>query len=128
MNRLVVDSWAWIEYLDGTERGRKVGEFLEGREYELYCSSVSVAEVVSRFIRKQKDPALAFRAMAHFSKIVDADGGLASEAGEVHANRRKNIPDFGLADAFVIVVAERLSAKIVTGDPHFKHEKNAIIL
>ena len=128
MNRLVVDSWAWIEYLDGTVRGEKVREFLEGRKYELFCSSISVAEVVSRFVRKNKDPALAFRALAHFSKIVDADGGLASEAGEIHAKLRQTVPDFGLADAFVIAVADKLEAKILTGDPHFRKVENAVMV
>lgn len=128
MTRLVVDAWAWIEYLDGSKRGERVREFLEDDGNDLFCTAISVAEVVSKFLRRDMNPETAFRAMAAFAKIVEIDGSTAIEAGEIHAKLRKEKPDFGLADAFVIAVAEKIGAKIITGDPHFRGVKNAIMV
>ena len=41
---------------------------------------------------------------------------------------RKKIKDFGLADVFVLLTARKLNAKIITGDPHFKGFKEAILI
>ena len=128
MSRIVVDAWAWIDYLDGSTKGEVTRGYIEGGGNELFSPAITVGEVVSKFIRRGKDPSIAFKAMARFSKIVEIDGGIASEAGEVHADRRRKMPDFSLPDAFVIVVAQKLGAKILTADSHFKNEKNAILL
>jgi len=41
---------------------------------------------------------------------------------------RKTAKDFGLADAYVLATARRLKSKILTGDPHFKSLKEAIMI
>jgi predicted nucleic acid-binding protein len=36
--------------------------------------------------------------------------------------------DFGLADAYVLATARKLKSKILTGDPHFKGMKEAVLI
>jgi predicted nucleic acid-binding protein len=41
---------------------------------------------------------------------------------------RKTEKDFGLADAYVLATARQLKSKVLTGDPHFKNLKEAVML
>jgi predicted nucleic acid-binding protein len=81
---------------------------------------VTVAEVLSKFIRKGKDHELALRAIEDNTALEPVDTGLAKLAGELHAEQKRKIQDFGLADAFVLATARKKSAKILSGDPHFE--------
>jgi predicted nucleic acid-binding protein len=116
----VVDAYAWIEYLDGTARGAKVRDLLEDHRNTATTSTVTLAEVLSKFIRKGKDHELALRAIEDNTALEPVDTGLAKLAGELHAEQKRKIQDFGLADAFVLATARKKSAKILTGDPHFE--------
>ena len=48
--------------------------------------------------------------------------------GQKHAEMKSKIKDFGLADACVLAGAEKINAKILTGDPHFEGIKNAVMI
>lgn len=124
---LVIDSYAWIEYLDGSEKGEKVKNFLI-EQNNVRTNSITIAEVVSRAMRKGMDTAIAYQTLISNSSIINITSELAKEAGLLHAEIRKEIKDFGLADAFVLLTARKLNAKIVTGDPHFKGFKEAILI
>lgn len=128
MTKYAVDAYAWIEYLDGTRRGQPVKEIIEHRGNEAYTCSVTYAEVISKFLRQSKNPEIAREAMRALSKVVSADEQLAEVAAHHHAALRKKMKTFGLADAFVIAMAERLQLKILTGDQHFKDVKGVVLI
>ena len=125
--RIVADAYAWVEYLDGTTRGEKLRNLLEGGT-DMYTSAVTLAEVVSKAARTSRDHETARTVMRGNSTIVEADGELSCEAGILHAEIRRTIRDFGLADAYVLATARRLGAKVLTGDPHFNGVEDAIML
>jgi predicted nucleic acid-binding protein len=127
MSRLVIDSYAWIEYLDGTEIGRKVSDFIEENE-EIFTCTLTVAEVISKAARKGKDVKIAYEVLANNSKIINADAVLSYEAGLIHFEMRKTLKDFGLADAYILATARKLQSKVLTGDPHFKNVKEAVLI
>jgi predicted nucleic acid-binding protein len=127
MSKYVIDAYAWIEYLDGSEAGHKVSAILEKTD-ELYTCAVTVAEVVSKVARKGKDVKLAFDVLVSNSQIMDVDEELSLQAGLLHFEIRKTLKDFGLADAYVLATARRLKAKILTGNLHFKNMKEAILV
>ena len=127
MSRILIDSYAWIEYLDGTELGRKVEAFIEENE-EIFTCALTIAEVVSKAARKGKDVKIAYEVLTNNSKIIYADEELSYEAGLIHFEMRKTLKDFGLADAYVLATARELSSKILTGDPHFKNVKDAVLI
>jgi len=124
----VIDAYAWIEYLDGTARGARVRALLEDARNTATTSTVTLAEVLSKFIRNHRDPVLAFKAIADNPGLESVDIGLAKLAGELHAEQRRKIRDFGLADAFVLATARKKSAKILTGDPHFETIPETILV
>jgi predicted nucleic acid-binding protein len=127
MTKYVVDAYAWIEYLDGTEAGRKVAEILENND-DIFTCAVTLGEVVSKVARLGKDAKIAYDVLLSNSQVVVVDEELSFQAGLLHCEMRKTSRDFGLADAYVLATARRLKANILTGDPHFKPLKEAIMV
>ena len=126
--KFVLDTFAWIEYFNGSESGKKVDEIIESEENEIFSSIITIAEVASILKRNEEDVELGYKKMIDLSKLYFINSEFAKEAGILHAEIKKNIKDFGLADAFVLLTARKLKAKIVTGDPHFKGFKEAILI
>ena len=127
MARFVIDAYAWIEYLDGTDAGSKVTTTLENNN-DIYTCAVTLAEVVCKVARVDKDAKIAYDVLQSNSHIVIVDEELSLQAGLLHCEMRKTAKDFGLADAYVLATARRLKSKILTGDPHFKSLKEAIMI
>ena len=125
--KYLIDSWAWIEYLDGTKNGLKVKEILT-EENEVFTLILSLAEIISRAKRKGKDIEGVENAILVNSKIINVNVEMSKQAGLLHAEMRKMIKDFGLIDAFILAVAKKLNVKIVTGDEHFKSFKNVLFV
>ena len=127
-SRYVVDAYAWIEYLRGSHAGETVKSLLASEESEIYTCAVTLAEVVSKTAREGGDAEAAYDVLQSNSTIVSADGLLSKDAGALHATLRKTVPDFGLADAYVLALARKTKAKVLTGDPHFRDIKDATFL
>jgi len=127
LSKYVIDAWAWIEYLDGTEGGRRVGVAIENDD-EIFTCAMTIAEVVSRVARKGMNVKIAYDVMLNNSQVVNLGEELSLEAGLLHFKMRKTMKDFGLADAYVLAIARKLKSKILTGDPHFKGVKEAVLI
>ncbi len=123
-----MDAYAWVEYLDGSPRGLRVRDIVEGTGNTVITSPITLAEVVSTFLRMGKDPKLAVMALESNSTIPPVEQTLAKMAGEVHAEGRKRHSDFGLADAFVLATARSRSSKVLTGDPLFRGFPEAVMI
>jgi predicted nucleic acid-binding protein len=127
MTKHVIDAYAWIEYLDGSESGKKVASIIESND-EVYTCAITLGEVVSKVARKGKDAKIAYDVLVSNSQIIPVDEELSLHAGLIHCEMRKTIKDFGLADAYILAAARKLKSKIVTGDPHFQEVKEAIMI
>ncbi len=125
--KYLIDSYAWIEYLDGTIKGKKVRELLM-QDYEIYTITLTIAEVISRIKRKNGNVDIAYEAINANTKVIWETAEVAKEAGVFHAQIREKIKDFGLVDALIYVNARKLGAKIVTGDEHFRTFKDVVFL
>ncbi len=121
MTEYLIDAYAWIEYLEGTEQGEKVKKIL--KEHKCFTSAVTLAEVVSKAKRTNTDPEIAFQAITLNSKVLPVNEDTANRAGIIHAEKRKKIKDFGLADSFILAQRAK-KQKILTGDAHFKGIEN----
>ncbi len=128
MSKYVVDAWAWIEYFRGSEHGAKLIDILEDPSTEVYTNAITVAEVISKTARDGRDVEVAYDMLLSNAQIVKIDENLSKQAGLLHFKMRQTIKDFGIADSFVLAVANQLKAKIITGDPHFKGLKNVILV
>jgi predicted nucleic acid-binding protein len=128
MLRYVVDAYAWIEYLIGSEAGSEVNIILENESNEIYTCAVTVAEVISKVSREGRDTEVAYDVLVNNSQVIDVDEELSKETGLLHSNMRKTEKDFGLADAYVLATARKLKSKVLTGDKHFRSVKEAFLL
>jgi predicted nucleic acid-binding protein len=128
MTRLVIDSHAWIEYFNGTEKGAKVREYLENPANIILTNSVTVAEIISKFERENKDTEQVWHALHSISKVIQVDSLFAKNVGEIHAEVKAKTRNFSLADAFALHTARAFGAKVLTGDPDFKGIKEALMI
>jgi len=125
--RYLIDSSAWIEYLEGSSIGEEVHRVLESKE-EVFILALNIAEVISKMKRKGKNYQVAYESMIKNSKVVEVTPKIAMEAGLLHSEIKPKNSSFSLADALIIKSAESISAKIITKDHHFKDFKESIIL
>jgi len=128
MTRYVVDSWAWIEYLDGSPMGEKVRERLADQGNEIFTHAVSLAEVISKVRTREKDTDAAWGAIMTNSKVFAFGEKDLKDAGLLHAKMKSKGSNFGLADAFVLSAARKLGAKVLTGDPDFAGIEEAVVV
>ena len=128
MNKYIVDAWAWIEYFRGTEYGAKLNDILEDPTTDIYTCAITVAEIISKTSRENRDVEAAYDMLLSNSQIIKLDEKISKQAGLIHFKMRQTSKDFGIADAFILAAANKLEAKIITGDPHFKGLENAIMI
>ena len=128
MTKFVIDAYAWIEYLEGSEKGRRVGETIEDNSNEIFTSSATLAEVVSKFLRTSREVKIALTAINALSAVVAMGQELCIQAGFIHFETKKKNKEFGMIDAFVAATAKSINAKILTGDPDFKNFKDAVMI
>ncbi len=126
--KLVIDSYAWIEYFLGSEVGLKFKEYIENPDNEIITNILNIAEISSFFTRMGISQEIYYDLIISNSNIYLFDRDFSKEAGILHTSIRKKIKDFGLIDCFVLLTARKLNAKVLTGDQHFKGFKEAIFL
>jgi len=124
--RVVLDSWAWLELFSGSEKGRRVDRELKGSES--FTSAVTLSEVVSVSLRRKRRVDDKIAAIRSQSRVTPPSADDAEEAGRMHADEKRRAPNFSLADAFVLQLARKMDARIVTGDPDFRGVKEAQLL
>lgn len=124
----MLDAWAWIEYLIGSEPGATVNGVLGKEGSEVYTCAVSLAEVISKTAREGRDVEAAYDMLLSNSQVINVDEKLSKHAGLLHAEMRQTDKDFGLADAYVLATAKKLKSKILTGDLHFRNVKEAVLI
>ena len=123
----VIDSYAWVEYFRGTESGEKVRPFVERDSGA--TSTLTLAELKEKYLREKWpsfDEDLAF-IMAR-TTLAPVDPQTAILAGEINHQRKKTKTNWGMADSIILATARNVSAKVVTGDPHFKDLPEAILI
>jgi predicted nucleic acid-binding protein len=128
LNRYVIDAWAWIEYIIGSQLGARVNEIFSEDDSEFYTCSITLAEVISKVAREGRDVEKTYALLLGNSHIINADNEVSKQAGILHAQMRQTKKDFGLADAYVLATAKKLKSKILTGDEHFRNIKEAVLI
>lgn len=130
--RILLDAYAWVEYLKGSKNGRVAKRFLEDKESEIYTSILSIAELSDAFHRGEMSAHLDWAEIQTFielnSTLVALDAGEMADAGAIKALMRKRYKDFGLIDAIILATSRKLHAKILMGDKHLVGEGNALPL
>ncbi len=128
MTKIIVDSFAWIEYLTSSDKGEVVRDLIEDANNEVFTHILSLAEISSRLLHSKIEPQDSINKIILNSVIININNADSINAGKMHSDIRKKVKDFGLIDAFVLLIARKLSAKVLTGDPHFKGMNNVVYL
>src|SRR5437867_11853908 len=102
--------------------------FKQKTAYEIFTHVVSLAEIISKVRRREKDTDAAWSAIMTNSKIFALSEKDSRDAGLLHAKVKSKHSSFGLADAFVLSAARKLGAKVLTADPHFANIEDAVML
>lgn len=126
---LTIDTYAWIEYFEGSVQGNKVRAILENEnEYEIFTPSIVLVELADAVakgkIKVNWDELVRFVKLN--TKIIDIDDVVAKEAGMIKNNLRKKHPDFGIIDAIVLATARINNSRLLTGDIHLLNEDDVI--
>ena len=126
--KIVIDAYAWIELLIGSERGNKIKELMENAE-EVYTPSTVLAETARKFLREGTDEKTIntwLEIITNASVITQIDSATALEAAKCQIElsqqakiSKQNTPS--LFDAIVYATARINQCKIITGDDHFKN-------
>ena len=118
-NRAVVlDSFAWIEYFNGTSAGENVQTFLETGL--AVTPAIVVAELSEKHKRLNREFGPKYDFVKARTSVVPLEEELARVAGGLNFERKKKVKGWGMADSIVLATARWSGARIVTGDPHFR--------
>lgn len=121
MTPVVVDSFAWVEYADGSVAGEQARTYIEGND-SLYTPAIVVAELSDRATRTdRRDDWLSslYPFIRRQTTIQPLTPELADLAGAVKWELRDESPEAGLADAIVLATARANDARVLTGDSDF---------
>ncbi|HZY93740.1 MAG TPA: type II toxin-antitoxin system VapC family toxin [Candidatus Bathyarchaeia archaeon] len=129
----VIDTYAWVQYLLGSSKGKKAREYIEGGRgatptivlLKLRKWYLREIEAGRQTLVKMNE---AFEYVQSSTMILDIDRRLALEAGETDFVMKKKKPGWPLADSIVYAAAKVEAATVVTGDPHFDGLENVIML
>lgn len=124
---MLLDSFAWMEYFMGTQEGEKVRRFVDN-DIQLYTSPIVIAEIYSKSLRTDGNAEERKDFIIKRCALIVLDEIIAVEAAKIHAEKKIKTPDFGLADALILASARNRKIKVVTGDPHFKDFKDAVMM
>ena len=126
--KIVIDTYAWIELLIGSEKGNIVKELIENAE-EVYTPSTVLAETARKLLRECTNENTInewLEIITASSVITQVDSTTALEAAKCHQEltqkakiSKLNTPS--LFDAIVYATAKINQCKIITGDEHFKN-------
>ncbi len=123
----VIDSYAWIEYFRGSSSGVKARRYIEGGSAA--TSAITLAELQEKYLREKWQ---FFQEDSNFittrTVLIPVDHSIARLAGEINYAQKKTIKDWGIADSVILATARNTSAKVITGDPHFRGVQEAMLI
>lgn len=124
--KVVVDTYAWVEYFKGSDEGATAKKFIEGR-FEMFTPSIVIAELSDKYRREGVGEwELRNKFIKLRTKILPLDETIADKSGELKQEIRKKYKDAGLADAIVLAHSMSVKGLILTGDEHLRHLENSI--
>jgi predicted nucleic acid-binding protein len=114
----LLDTWAWVEYFQGSEAGSEVRKLVEHDEpATCILSFAELSDLHARAERPGVDGRLAF--IASRGPVLDVSRQAAQRAGATKWAQRRKGHAMGLGDAVIYEVAREHDLEVVTGDEGF---------
>lgn len=114
----VLDSSAWIEYLDGTPKGEKIKHIIEQEEHS--TSILAIAEIADRYARIQKPFQDILTFIQSRTTLLPLTVPITVIAAHLKRDIRKKNNKFGIADAIHLATAHQHKAVLITTDADFR--------
>ena len=121
---VLLDSWCWIEFFNGTKVGEKIAEYIDSSA-SLFVSVINLAEVYKQALtkRNEKDADEMVHIMMSRCFLLPGEPETPLNAAELNWQKK-----WGLGDSLIYATAKAHKLQLVSGDPHFKEEKDIIYL
>lgn len=128
MTEYLLDTWAWIEFYIGSEKGKQIYEKLESDE-KCFTSVISLAEMSDNYQSGNLKSDNKWKEIRSFveskTEIIGLNQDICSRAGKIKQEERQRFPDFGLMDAIILSTARENDLKVITGDKHLKDKEKS---
>jgi len=130
----VYDTYAWIEYFRGSEKGAIVKQLLNTQEG--YTPSIVLAEIARKYRREGFDTDDILKRLlfiASKTEVVTIDIEISLKASEIYLellelSKKLRLRTPSLADAIVYSIAMLKQEELVTGDKLFRNIENVIYI
>jgi predicted nucleic acid-binding protein len=126
--KIIVDSFAWVEYFQSTPRGEKIKNIVDSHGYQLFTTDACMAEIKFSALQGNENFDAVLTDVLFLSTIISSDLDDWLSAAEIKFEKRKTILDIGIVDCLLIHHAKKIGARILTGDRHFAKEKGVILV
>ncbi len=123
---IVFDTYAWIEFFRGTEKGKKVNQYL--RNDEVLTPSIVILELSYKSDKEGWNFKNFFNFIKANSKIVGINEEFMLSFGFFYNKIKKKIKKIGITDIIIMHTADINNAKVLTGDEHIIKSGKAVIL
>ena len=125
---MLLDTSAWIELFQGTEKTLVVKNILEKEEN--FTSTITFAEVVNWCLKNSKEDKITeyIEGIKNGSTILDLKEAIIISAGKLNYERKKIVKNWGMVDSLILSTALFYNLKILTKDHHFRDLENAEML
>ena len=124
----IVDTYAWIEYFIGSEKGEKAAVIIDDPNEPLITVECCLAELRGWTLREGQNFNELYAVVKSNSEILRVFTRMWIRAAEIRHEVRKTVPGFGLIDSVILAVQEDKRCMVLTGDPHFEGLKDVVFL
>ncbi len=121
-----MDTYAWVEFFNGSEKGKRVKKLLKGKT--CFSCALSFAELSEWAQREGHDAARLLETVKKLSVVIVPGEETLALAGKINFVQKKKIKGWGLADSIILTTAKINGLNVVTGDSHFKEIKGTVFL
>ena len=117
---MLMDSYAWIEFFRGSEKGEEVGSYFTNKE--IFTSIFS--EITEWCLKNDLNPEEYVSLIERYSQILELSKEVSELAGKINFEHKKKIKSWGMLDSFIYASALFYNLTVITGDKHFIGLKN----
>lgn len=124
----IIDTYIWVEYLSGSECGRKLSSLFEKEGYEFITPFCVLSELKTWAIKEKFDYEKILAVVRANSHLEPVEFEEWLDAADIKSEMRKSRPDFGLVDSLLVAKQRRYGCGIVSGDEHLRGLKGVIFI
>lgn len=116
---VLLDTSAWIEFFQGTEKGRHIENALKSEE--TFTSIVTLAEVTNWCLKNNIGSKIKeyLEGIQKGSLILALNETIATAAGGINYERKRLVKNWGMMDSFIVATASLYNLRVLTTDSQF---------